>query len=260
MRRRLSTIGALAAAAPLAVSAPPDHATEVRVAAGTGSYAVITRGCDNSVIAKHQAHFDNWSAEASHKFSSSPVRLGVRGGSFQIGELDQSGYVNPYLSLDWRRFSIGGGWVGADGPIPDGDNDELTNQGNGSTASGHVRIGSSRLYFSLSAFEGFPFLSPGHLAMGVGKGGERVHGWLGTSFAPYDQPGVLAQVDVSAGRHFRVIGLGRLGSSEGVDENAFALGLSYRWPARGRPSDESRPTESSPPPPAPASPDSAGPR
>jgi hypothetical protein len=93
--------------------------------------------------------------------------------------------------------------------------------------------------------------------MGVGKGGEKVHGWLGTSFAPYDKLGVLAEVDVAAGRHFRVTGTGRLGSSEGEDENAFALGLSYRWPSHR--ADDSPPSAVVPPPPS-AVPDSTAPR
>lgn len=242
MRKHLSYFGVLAAAAPLAVSAPPHHATEVRFAAGSGSYAVITRGCDNSVISKQSVAFDNVAAEVSHKFPA-PVRLGARAGAFRVGGRDPTRYVNPYISFDWPAFSLGGGWVGADDFLPDGSDDDLADDPfdqQKSTGSGHVRIGSSKFYFSASYFEGLPLLTPGYATAGFGSGRERVHVWVGACVLPYDTPGILANAEVSVGRRLGLTGTGRLGSAEGEFEGAFALGVRFRWGSRsGEPSEPS---------------------
>ncbi|HEY6221607.1 MAG TPA: hypothetical protein VIX13_03635, partial [Candidatus Eisenbacteria bacterium] len=73
----------LAAAAPLAVSAPPQHATEIRIAGGSGSYAIVARGCE-----------------------------GEGGG-------EPTRYASPFVSFDWPGVSIGAGWVHGDRAFPD---------------------------------------------------------------------------------------------------------------------------------------------
>ena len=111
MRRSVPLWTAALAAAPLAIShTNSSSVTELLVAGGSGSYAYVTRGCDNSVISKNRIDYDNLGADVSHKFRG-PVRLGVRAGLYDYLSATDLRYVNPYLSMDWPGFSIGGGWV-----------------------------------------------------------------------------------------------------------------------------------------------------
>src|SRR5262245_48359354 len=154
MRRSVPLLSAALAAAPLAISHPDSSTTDLRFAAGSGSYAYITRGCDNSVISKQRIDYDNVGADASHKFTS-PLRIGVRGGSVSpkdFGPSDVS-YVNPYVSLDWHGVSIGGGYVHGDHDFPEEDFN--------TTASGHVRIG-KKVYWEASWFEAVPLATAGY--------------------------------------------------------------------------------------------------
>jgi hypothetical protein len=224
MRREISYLSVLAAAAPLAVSAPPQHATEIRIAGGSGSYAFVTRGCEGEVLSKYRVNYDNAALEVSHKFPA-PVRVGARAGLVQLeGGGEPTRYANPFVSLDVPIFSIGAGWVHGDRPFPDDEGGSIDG-----TASGHVRIGKPKIYFSASYFEGVPLLTSGYVEAGLGKEWRKVHVWAGIARLPSDKGGFVSKVDYNVAGGFALGGTGRLGSSEGISENSFALGLSYRW-------------------------------
>lgn len=251
MRREVTYLSVVAVAAPLAVSAPQQHATEITITGGSGSYAVVTRGCEG-VISKYRVDYDNAAADVSHKFPSA-FRIGARAGTLDLGGIsdatgnvnpylsssDATRYVNPYLSLDWTGFSIGAGWLHGDGPIPengDGNND--------TSVSGHIRIGKAKKYFALSYFEDVPLATAGYATAGFGGGGRKFHMWLGTGVIPYDHFGFVGRFDYRLAGGLSLGVTGRLGGSESISENAFALRLSYLWSHGGEPT----------PPPAPALP------
>ena len=229
MRRSVPFLSAALAAAPLAISHPDSSMTDFRIAWGSGSYADVSRGCDNSVISAYKINYDNVGADVSHKFTA-PVRLGVRGGALST---DFRGYpygpdlkyVNPYASLEWPGISIGGGWVKANGPFPDED------EGFDETVSGHIRLG-KRTYFEMSFFEGVPLITAGYAQIGIGHRMPRADLWLGTAAVPHDHFGLVTRGEYRFGDRLGVGGTLRLGGSQGISENAFALSLSYRFTHR----------------------------
>ena len=224
MRREVAYLSVVAMAAPLAVSAPPQHATEITVAGGSGSYAVVARGCEGNVLSKYRVNYDNAAAEVSHKFPSA-IRIGARVGSLDIdGRSEATQYVNPYLSADWPKFSFGAGWVFANHPFPEGGGDSLDG-----SVSAHIRVGKAKTYFSASYFEDAPLATLGYLTMGLGGGGRKLHLWGGIGVLPYDNFGFVSRVDYRVSGGLSIGASGRLGSSEGVSENAFAFRFSYRW-------------------------------
>lgn len=224
MRREISYLSVVAVAAPLAVSAPPQHVTEIRVAGGSGTYAAVGRGCEGEVISKNRLSYDNAALEVSHKFPA-PVRVGARAGILQLdGFGDATRYVNPFLSLDWPGFSVGAGYLHGDRGFPDEGGDSID-----AKVSGHVRIGKPKFYFTASYFEGVPIATAGYAAAGFGKEWPKVHVWLGVGGLLQDKAGFITSVDYKVGGGLALGATGRLGSSEGISENAFALGLSYQW-------------------------------
>jgi hypothetical protein len=255
MRRSIPLWSVALVAAPLAISHPDSSVTEFRIAGGTGSYAYVTRGCDNSVISKQRIGYDNVGGEVSHKFTA-PIRIGVRAGQIHADEEGYYGpasstvrFVNPHLSLDWPGFSIGGGWVHGDQHFPGEDFDE--------TASGHIRIG-KRIYFETSFCEAVPLATAGYGQTGVGFRFRKGDLWLGLGTVPYDGAGFVGRGEYRFGNRLGVGGTVRLGSSEGISENAFAVALSYRW-VHGPKAATEPPAPATEPPPAttPAASDSA---
>jgi len=230
MRRSVPLWTAVLAAAPLAISHTDSSVTELLVAGGSGSYAYVTRGCDNSVISKSRIDYDNLGAEVSHKFRG-PIRLGVRAGLLHpdvSGPYDYQSatdvrYVNPYLSMDWPAFSIGGGWARGSRHFPEEDFSQ--------TVSGHIRIG-KKTYFEASFFEAVPLVTAGYAQTGLGHRWPRADLWIGVGAVPQDQVGLVARGQYRIGNRLGLGGTLRLGGSEGISENAFAVSLSYRFTHR----------------------------
>jgi hypothetical protein len=231
MRREISYLSVVAVAAPLAVSAPPQHATEVTVSGGTGSYASIGRGCNGEVLSKYPVDLKDAAVEASHKFPG-PWRLGARAGVIDLESKDpfkasyNARYVNPYLSLDWPSISLGVGYFRANHPLPETYDDEALH-GTWNHASGHVRFGRPNFYFSAAYLEEMPIAAAGDVALGFGKAWRKSHVWLGTGAIPFDHFGLVAKADFRIAGGLAVGGTGRLGSSQGVSENTISLRISY---------------------------------
>ena len=237
MRRSVPLWTAALAAAPLAISHTDSSVTELLVAGGSGSYAYVTRGCDNSVISKQRIDYDNVGAEVSHKFVA-PVRLGVRAGVVRTHDshdyelLSDTRYVNPNISLEWPGFSIGGGWVLANRPFPDQDVLQTANgHVRSQTGSGHIRIGRGT-YYEVSYFEAMPLATAGYAQMGLGHLWSRADLWMGVGAWPHDQVGFVGRAQYRIGNRLGLGGTLRLGGSQGISENAFALSLSYRFAHR----------------------------
>lgn len=203
--------------------------TNIKLAGGVGSYAYITRGCEGQVISKNKIPFKDLGFSFDHKFKF-PVRVGLRGGriwerdiSFPDSEITNF-YLNPDLSLEWKWFGIGAGHFVAQRVLYNWDSKNLT--------SGHLRLGSPEGYFSIHLLESFPFYSGGgYLSMGGGgKASRRLSYWLGISYpGPYDALGFLIKTNFKLKGNLYLDLAGRLGSSEGISENAISVGLNYRF-------------------------------
>lgn len=221
----------VATLAPLAVTTgePQDSsATRFGFMAGSGNFAVVTRGCDNSVISKYHSSFRDAGGSVSHEFHG-PLVVGVRGQRVSGDYLGERTFWNPNVSLEWKGFGIGGGWV--------------TPSGNGEIfdvyippASGHLRFGNPR-HFSLSfrVMEGEPYFSSGGAfdLRASTQIGSRIRPWIGVGGdEPFDKAGLLLGADARIAPGLNLSLGGRLGSSEGLDENAIRAGLSYTWTHR----------------------------
>jgi hypothetical protein len=231
----------MVAMAPLAIDQSGDYsdssATRFGIAAGAGSYGVVTRGCQGEVLSKYKRDFHDVAATLEHEFRG-PLVLGVRGqqvsapgGDSAGSEVDQFLW-NPHAGLEWRSFGIGAGYVTPHGerlPIGPLDFDIPP-------VSAHLRFGNPRRTdFSLRLMEGAPYASSGgvfeaRFGMRVSSA---VRGWIGLgSPEPFDGAGLIAGTDIRLARGLRVDVGGRLGGSEGINESAVRAGVSYTWTHR----------------------------
>jgi hypothetical protein len=204
-------------------------ATRFGFGAGAGDFAVVARGCDNSVISKYQRSFHDAGASVSHEFRG-PLVVGVRGQRVTGDSLGGRTLWNPNVALEWSGFGIGGGWV-----TPSGER-EIADVKGIPPASGHVRFGDPRhLALSFRLMEGEPFFSSGgafdaRLSTQIGS---RIRPWIGIGAAePFDKAGFLVGAEARVGPGWNLGIGGRLGQSEGLDENAIRARLSYTWTHR----------------------------
>ena len=168
--------------------------------------------------------------------------MGVKGGWFGRDEAQgrrgttpavSAQYVNPNVAIELRRFGLGLGIVAADAPLhrllllDEGE----WHRAEGVLPSGHLRIGSRRGYFSLRLLEGMPLVSGGGL-LNAGIGFEPAPNaavWIGLSApGPYDRPGGLMEAAIPVRRDLHLQIGARYGSTAGVPEYGFSIGLSYR--------------------------------
>ena len=230
----------MVAIAPLAVGQSGDYsdssATRFGIAGGAGTYAVINRGCQGEILSKYKWDFHDAAAGVEHEFRG-PLTLGVRGQYLSIR--DRFGYGadqflwNPHAGLEWRIFGMGAGFVT---PSPKFADSSEQNDFEIPPVSAHLRFGDPRqMDVSFRLMEGEPYFSSGGALTARFRAhvSSVVDGWVGIGGAePFDAGGVIAGADIrlAPGLHMNVGG--RLGSSEGIDENAIHAGLSYTWTHR----------------------------
>ena len=221
----------MATLAPLAVSTtgePRDSsATRFGFGAGTGNFAVISRGCDNSVLSKYHRSFHDAGLSVSHEFRG-PLVVGVRGQRVAVDTTLADGKTlwNPNVALEWRGFGIGAGWVTPSGDFEIRDMTVFP-------ASGHVRFGNPRrMAISVRVMEGEPYFSSGGSVnlMVNSQIGSRIRPWIGVGGdEPFDHAALLLGAEARVAPGLDVGIGGRLGRSEGLDENAIRAGISYTW-------------------------------
>jgi hypothetical protein len=214
--------------------------TNLKIAGGLGSYTYVTRGCEGQVLTKDKIPFNDFGFSIDHKFRS-PVKIGLRSGSISdktpvsrvyLDDYDAylfkdrtNFYFNPDFSLEWKGFGIGTGPFFAQKTL-DVSEDE---KGGETFPSGHIRLGTKKLYLSVSVLENVPLYSGGGYAnMGMGFGIKSSTWWIGLSGGPYDAAGLVAKTSFKLFRNWHLDLAGRLGSSEGISENAMSMGLNYR--------------------------------
>jgi hypothetical protein len=188
MNLKMAALGSLVLALPLVIEVPvgdrTDTGTHVQVAGGVGYYGLIRHGCEGDVISHLPVSYGDVGGTVEHRFQR--WRIGVRGGLVHdefgtprgpdslfvnpdlMSRTRENRYINPYVSLEERSFSVGGGWVAADRKfIVGGDQDPLD-----IPFSAHVRFGDpAHRTFTMSWMENVPLYSGGgYLDLSLGFG------------------------------------------------------------------------------------------
>ena len=227
---------------PLVVGVPvsQEDSTEmnIKIAAGRGSYAYITRGCEGQVLSEQDVSFKDLGFSVDYQVKS-PVQVGLRAGKIWdeykyavytdgIGfEERPNTYLNPNASIEGRWLGIGGGYFFAKRHLPNREDRWWARH----LPSWHLRIGKPRFYFSIQMLENVPLYSGGgYINLGFGGiAGRQTRYWLGLGTSgPYDGTGFVAQTNFKLKGSWYLDLTGRVGASEGSFERAISAGLNYR--------------------------------
>ena len=237
-RARHSGLGAILLTLPVAVAVeiPQDSSlTQVRVAAGGGSYLSVMRDCEGSVISESEESFADAAVSIDHKFGSAPFAVGVSGG-FLHDDRFPSGdgyyYVNPNVGLVWRRFGLSMGVNYFEHELLDPDDSEPFNSEESQLLpSIGIRVGpASGPYFSASFLSSFPLYSDGgYVEMGVGGvATARTAIWAGISLVGLTATGLATRVEWRMSDRFYLDGGASLGMREGETQYGGNIGVTYR--------------------------------
>ncbi len=199
------------------------------LAGGGGSYAAVSRGCGGGVLVEDLLPFSD--VGVSIERASGPAVFGLRGSFIHTSDGPdpvENALLNLYASFEGRRVGIGTGIVATRKGLPRRDDNRVR-----SPVSAHVRFGNpAKLYLSASVFENLPLYSGGgYLDTGFGgRPHRRLNLWVGVSGGgPYDAGGVLMKSSLTLSRDLDLGLRARFGSSEGVSENAFSIGVTRRF-------------------------------
>ncbi|MCB0290246.1 MAG: hypothetical protein KDH97_08310 [Calditrichaeota bacterium] len=216
--------------------------TNISLSGGTGSYGVVSRGCEGQVLEKHKINFSELGGSLDHKFAGAPLRIGVRSAYVNdrvlVDDINASGVavtqsrreniltINPFLNLEGKTVAAGIGYFYADHSLAGTDDVTRINP----RISGYFRIGDRRkTYWSTSYLSTPAFYSQGYFQTGLGFGQDpKFDFWLGMSVAPYDKVGFLAKTAIRLNRQLYLNLNGRFGSSAEIFEHGVNVGLSYR--------------------------------
>ena len=258
MTRSAVLLAAMIAAAPLSVDAPDSlnshkdllgEETTIRVSGGGGSYAFIARGCNNEVIDHLPVNYREASGEVSHRFGGAPFRLGARGGwiedrigisstgiitSPDSGSMRTTNYVNPFVSVESRRGSIGVGWVWHDKEFVTANIDAVSRPNHTvNDFSGHVVIGNpDQKYFAFRWMESEPLYSGGgYFTIGVGGQTPNTrldfYGGISTG-GPYEATGVMLNASYAVSSDLLVTLGGRTALGGGPSQYGLSAGFAFR--------------------------------
>lgn len=224
----------------MGVSADEDDTTQIsiKIGAGAGSYAYVTRGCEGQVLREQDVPFKDLGFSVDCQLKS-PVQVGLKAGKiwdeykyavYTDGtgfEERANAYLNPNASLDGGWLGIGGGYFFAKRDLPKRGDRGWARR----LASWHLRIGRPRFYFSIQMLENVPLYSGGgyfNLGLG-GVAGRQIRYWVGWGMSgPYDGTGFVAKSNLRLKRNWYLDLTGRVGASEGIFERAISAGLNYR--------------------------------
>jgi hypothetical protein len=224
---------------PLVLGMQPgqDDTTEMNIkfAAGRGSYAHITRGCEG-VTSKQDIPYKDIGVSFDYKLKPT-VQAGLRAGTIweeyeyavyangiEFKE-ETNSYLNPNISLGGRWIGIGVGPFWAKRHLPHREDRNWVKN----SVSWHLRVGRPKLYFSIHMLENVPLYSGGgyiNLGMG-GKAGRKTNYWLGLGTpGPYDATGLVAKANFNLRKNWYLDLAGRLNISE--QEHGISVGLNYK--------------------------------
>jgi hypothetical protein len=220
----------------LAIGFTPFDSSETtfKVMGNYGQYAKISRGCEGNVISKEKIPFNEFSVSLAHK-PNSIFKLGVNG-SYIFSE--QQGWhqniykyhsynvsiVQPYIALESKYVGLTAGYLFASDFLPRWEYGELKK-----SPTGHYWLGKRNgVRLDVSFLHKVPY-SNGYYRLGLGGiGNQNTRLWMGISHLPYEGLGFTSELDKLLGDKFSLNTSVRLGSSEGIFEGTFGLGLTYR--------------------------------
>ena len=226
--------------------------TQIEIAAGSGEYAFVSRGCNDEITRRRAAAFRDAAVRVQQPVGGG-LALGVRagvmhddigGGDARVppavplpGETVQprlvsdNRYVNPYFVFEKPNGSVGLGYVWHERDFPTaGEFAREQPDHPANNLSAHVRFGPERDYLEVRWMEGMPLASDGgFLTAGVGgrlKGGPTsVFLGLGAG-GPYEGAGLALRVGQDIG-DFNVGVRTRVGSSGGANASGVGLAIQY---------------------------------
>jgi hypothetical protein len=227
MRARHLPLAALLLAAPAEFTPERTDTTTVRLLAGGGSFALISRGCSGEPPDISEVDFGEISGEVRHQRGSGVVglRAGVVGHEYPAGE-ESTAWINPYFGPEFEWLGLSVGWFGNEDAFPIGDGlaDDIP-------MSAHVRLGALRYpHATLDVASASPLYSSGGVfSMGGGLLTRPGHYfWAGVAAEPFDEGGLALRADLRARERVDVLLRARFGESEGIDEFAMSAGLGWR--------------------------------
>lgn len=252
MRRlpRSPFVAVLVAALPVEVYLSPDSSgTSVQVLGGGGGYGLISRDCNGELTRSAEASFGEVGVDVQHR-KANGLTFGVRG-TYARDEVFEDNFpstsvrsrdvwiAEPYVGAEWHQVGFGGGLMMASEPLHVGGGNGVDQEEADLAPAVHLRFGSRRgLYASGSLFDHIPLFTTGYLRLGLGYGGfKRFDGWIGAGGGLQDEGGLVGDLGYSLNPSWKLGASFRLGKSEGIDENAATLGLTYHHIPRPSPED-----------------------
>jgi hypothetical protein len=231
------SFGVLLMLLPLQIPLTPDDSvsTSLQIIGSHGQYAAISRSCEGDVTDKDGLPLTEVGISAQHRVKSW-LSVGIDGGVIRSKletEEDVNAetafkhqnftYASPHVDFNASWIGAGVGAVVAPHGLPfDGEQTEDV------LPSFHLRLGKPRIfYFDASLCRSLP-LSHGYFTMGLGsKASKKTNWWVGISGLPYDGAGLLTRVDFRMSPAVQLTTSLRLGTSEGISENALGIGLRF---------------------------------
>lgn len=227
--------------------------TQIEIAAGTGEYAFVSRGCNGKVTRRHEAAFRDAAVRVQQPVGHDGFAFGVRAGVMHDDlaggdgvippavpfpgepqpprQVSDNRYLNPYFVYEQPGGSVGMGYVWHEREFPTaGEGARQLADRPLNDMSAHVRFGPERNYFEVRWMEGMPLAADGGF-LTVGFGG-RPEGGPWTLFTglgaggPYEGAGVAFRVGRDIG-DWNVGVRSRLGVSGGAAASGVGLGIQY---------------------------------
>jgi hypothetical protein len=189
--------------------------TRIEVLGGVGEYAFVTRGCEGKILRTDPVSYREAGGAIEQGLGATGLSVGARGGwmrdDMTLGpalvdpsqpippaqrSVIENGYVNPYVTYERVRGSVGFGWIFHDKDfITSGEGARLQEEHPLNDFSAHLRVGSERRYMAIRWMEGVPlYSSGGYLTIGAGghPGGGRcaLYGGLGAG-GPFEGAGIM---------------------------------------------------------------------
>jgi len=250
MKRFYKSTFCLAFLLPVIVGVTPEQpdssVTTIGIYGGSGSYALISRGCED--ISKDEIPYSEFSCSVDHRFKKSPVRLGINYHFFTCEEpievynsetyftethimTKRLSYIKPYISNEAKDMALGFGgkfFIGRKNEVNFGD----YFQPQDFPYVGFLRLGrADQVNFSAHLNDQTLFAKGGLMTARMNFCFPQNKGSLYIGLdggPPYDGNGFVCGLDLNLYQNIRIETFGRLGSSEGVSENAIGFGLKYQ--------------------------------
>jgi hypothetical protein len=229
------SFGVLLILLPLQIPLTPDDSvsTSLQIIGSHGQYAAISRSCEGDELNKEGLQVTEVAVSAQHT-QKSWLNVGIDGGIIRSkkkeGEIFNGEFNEPVYRRQNFAYAV---------PHLDFNASWRSSRRTGCHWTGGRQRMCFRVFISDSVSRGFFIstlpslcrslpLSHGYFTMGLGsKASKKTNWWVGISGLPYDGAGLLTRVDFRMGPAVQLTTSLRLGTSEGISENALGIGLRF---------------------------------